>query len=59
MYFFQTEIRMLYTEHWSGLRESIKAIMAPPGARTCWSEIKDRLNPEFRVFISGLIAEQT
>jgi hypothetical protein len=57
--FFQTEIRTLYTEHWSGIRESIKAIMAAPGARTCWSEIKDRLNPEFRVFIGGLIAEQT
>ena len=28
--FFQTEIRMLYAEHWSGIRESIKAIIAPP-----------------------------
>ena len=56
--FFQTEIHMLYTEHWSGIRESIKTIMAPPGARTCWSEIKNRLNPEFRVFIDRLIAEQ-
>jgi hypothetical protein len=56
--FFQTEIRMLYTEHWSGIHESIKTIMAPPGARTCWSEIKNRLNPEFRVFVDGLIAEQ-
>jgi hypothetical protein len=56
--FFQTEIRMLYTEHWSGIRESIKTIMAPPGARTCWSEMRNRLNPEFRVFIDGLIAEQ-
>jgi hypothetical protein len=25
---------MLYAEHWYGIRESIKAIMAPPGART-------------------------
>ena len=56
--FFQTEIRMLYTEHWPGIRDSIKAIMAAPGAQACWSEIKNRLNPEFRVFIDGLIAEQ-
>jgi hypothetical protein len=56
--FFQTEIRMLYTEHWSGIRESIKTIMAPPGARTCWSEMRNRLNAEFRVVIDGLIAEQ-
>ena len=55
---FQTEIRMLYAEHWSGIRESIKAIIAPPGARTCLSEIKDRLNPEFSAFTSDLIAEQ-
>jgi hypothetical protein len=56
--FFQTEIRMLYTEHWPGIRDSIKAIMAAPGAQACWNEIKNRLNPEFRVFIDGLIAEQ-
>jgi len=55
--FFQTEIRMLYTEHWPGIRNSIKAIMAAPGAQACWSEIKNRLNPEFRAFIDGLIAE--
>lgn len=57
--FFQTEIRLLYAKHWSGIRESVKEIMAPPGARICWSEVKDRLNPEFRAFISGLIAEKT
>ena len=56
--FFQTEIRLLHAKHWSGIRESVKEIMAPPGARICWSEIKDRLNPEFRSFISGLIAEK-
>jgi hypothetical protein len=56
--FFQTEIRMLYAEHWSGIRESIKAIIAPPGARACLSEIKGRLNPEFSAFTSELIAEQ-
>jgi hypothetical protein len=57
--FFQTEIRMLQNQHWSGIRESIKAIIADPGAQTCWSEIKNRLNPEFRAFIDGLIAEQS
>jgi len=54
--FFQTEIRMLHNEHWSGIRESIKAIMAPPGAQACWGELKNRLNPEFGSFIDGLIA---
>jgi hypothetical protein len=57
--FFQSEIHMLQTQHWSGIRDSIKAIMAPPGARACWSEIKSRVNPEFRSFVDGLIAEQT
>jgi len=54
----QSEIRTLHTQHWSGIRESIKTIMATPGARACWSEIKNRVNPEFRAFIDGLIAEQ-
>jgi hypothetical protein len=53
--FFQTEIRMLHSQHWSGIRESIKAIMAPPGAQACWSEMKNRLNPEFRSFIDDII----
>jgi hypothetical protein len=53
--FFQTEIHMLHSQHWSGIRESIKAIMVPPGAQACWSEIKTRLNPEFRSFIDALI----
>jgi hypothetical protein len=53
--FFQTEIRMLHSQHWSGIRESIKAIMAPPGAQACWSEMKNRLNPEFRAFVDELI----
>jgi hypothetical protein len=53
--FFQTEIHMLHSEHWSGIRESIKAIMAPPGAQACWDEMKSRLNPEFRAFVDELI----
>ena len=56
--FFQTEIRMLYTKHWSGIRDSIKAIMAAPGTQACWIEIQNRLNPEFRAFIDEFIAEQ-
>ncbi len=55
--FFQSEIHMLQTQHWSGIRDSIKAITTPPGARTCWGEIKNRVNPEFRAFVDGLIAE--
>jgi hypothetical protein len=54
--FFQTEIQLLQTEHWSRIRDSIKAIVAPPGARDCWSEIKNRLNPRFRAFIDTLIS---
>jgi hypothetical protein len=54
--FFQTENQLLHTEHWSGIRDSIKAIVDPPGARDCWSAIKSRLNPEFRVFIDTLIS---
>jgi hypothetical protein len=48
---------MLQTEHWSGIRNSIKAIVTPAGAQACWSEIKHRLNPEFRKFIDELITE--
>ena len=55
---FQTEIHMLHNHHWSGIRNSIKAVMAAPGTRICWSEIKNRLNPEFCAFIDELIAEQ-
>ena len=36
--FFQSEIHMLQTQHWSGIRDSIKAIITPPGARACWGE---------------------
>jgi hypothetical protein len=54
--FFQTEIELLQTEHWSGIRDSIKAIVSPAGARECWSTIKNRLNPEFRGFIDTLIS---
>ena len=55
---FQANTRLLTTEHWSGIRNSIKAILAPPGARACWQEIEMRLNPEFRAFVKGLIAEE-
>lgn len=55
---FQSNTRLLTSEHWSGIRNSIKAILAPPGARACWSEIGDRLNPDFRAFVAVLIAEQ-
>lgn len=55
---FQTEIHMLHNHHWCGIRNGIKAVMAAPGARTCWSEIKNRLNPEFCDFIDELTAEQ-
>jgi hypothetical protein len=54
--FFQTEIQLLETDHWSGIRESVKAIVTPPGARDCWSTIKSRMNPEFRAFVDTLIA---
>src|SRR5215469_3972558 len=55
--FFQTEIRMLHSDHWSGMRNSIKTIVAPPGARGCWNEIKTRFNPTFASFIDSLIAQ--
>jgi hypothetical protein len=42
---FQTSSRMLYKEHWSCIRESIREIVAPPGARACWIGIRNRLNP--------------
>jgi hypothetical protein len=54
--FFQTEIHMFTSAHWSGIRNSIKAVLTPPGARDCWNRMKDRLNPEFRDFIEKLIA---
>jgi hypothetical protein len=54
--FFQTEIHMLDSGHWSGIRNSIKAVMMPPGARDCWNGMKNRINPEFRNFIDKLIA---
>jgi hypothetical protein len=55
--FFQTEIRMLHLDHWSGMRNSIKAIVASHGARGCWREIKTRFNPTFASFIDSLIAQ--
>ncbi|WP_154660963.1 hypothetical protein [Microvirga lotononidis] len=53
----QSEIRTIHAPHWSGIRESNKAVMASPGARACWSEIRNRHNPHFRAFIDELIAE--
>lgn len=55
---FQSSAHMLHTEHWSGIRESVKAIMAPPGARACWGEIRNRFNPDFRAFVDALVAGQ-
>jgi hypothetical protein len=55
---FQANTHLLTTEHWSGIRNSIKAILAPRGARACWKEIEMRLNPDFRVFVAGLIADE-
>jgi hypothetical protein len=55
--FFQTEIRMLHLDHWSGMRESIKTMLASPGARACWLEIKTRFNPTFASFIDSLIEQ--
>jgi hypothetical protein len=54
--FFQTEIHLLQSDHWSGIRDSIKAIADPPGARECWSVINCHLNPEFRAFIGTLMS---
>jgi hypothetical protein len=52
--FFQTESQLLQAEHWSGIRDSIRAIVAPPGTRECWSTIKSRMNPQFSAFIDSL-----
>ncbi len=52
--FFQTETHMLHEQHWFGIRESTKAVMASTGARACWSEIRKRFNPQFAEFIDEL-----
>lgn len=54
---FQSNNRLLAGEHWPGIRNSIRDVMAPPGARACWREIEDRLNPEFRTFIESLLVD--
>ena len=54
---FQSNTHLLTSEHWAGIRNSIKAILAPPGAQVCWREIENRLNPEFRSFVEALIAQ--
>ena len=57
--FFQSEIRTLHARHWSGIRESAKAVMALPGAQSCWPEIRDRFNPEFSDFVNELAKDET
>ncbi len=54
--YFQTEIHMFDNEHWSGIRESVRNILATPGARECWGVIRNRLNPTFCDFVDALIA---
>jgi hypothetical protein len=54
--YFQSEVRTLHERHWSGIRASIVWVMASPGARSSWREIKDRFNPQFSAFIDGLNA---
>ena len=56
---FQSTAHLLRTEHWSGIRDSIKTTLKPPGARACWSEIRSRLNPDFRSFVDSLISDRT
>jgi hypothetical protein len=56
--FVQDEIHTLHGAHWQGIRESITAIMSSPGARVCWGQIRDRLNPQFGAFIDGIVATQ-
>jgi hypothetical protein len=52
--FFQTEAHTLHEQHWFGIRESTKSVMASPGARACWLDIRKRFNPQFAEFIDEL-----
>ena len=54
---FQSSTHLLSGAHWSGIRNSVKAILAPQGARDCWLQIEARLNPEFRQFVATLVQE--
>jgi hypothetical protein len=54
----QSEIHTVHDLHWSGIQQSISAIMASDGARICWTEMKTRFSPKFRVFIDELLARQ-
>ena len=54
---FQTEIRVLEHDQWSGIRNSIRAVLAPPGTQACWNTMKDRFNPAFREFIGTLLMD--
>jgi hypothetical protein len=56
---FQSSTHLLVGEHWAGIRNSIESILAPPGARACWSEIENRMNPDFRAFVASIIAKQS
>lgn len=56
---FQSSSHVLTSEHWSGIRTSIRTILSPPGARACWLEIQDRLNPEFRIFVETLLSQES
>jgi hypothetical protein len=53
--YFQTEIHMLDSQHWIGIRNSIQSIVSPPGAQLCWQQIRSRLNPTFATFVTSLI----
>lgn len=52
----QSEIHTVHAMHWSGIQESIATIMEADGARTNWSELRHRFNPQFRQFVDELLA---
>lgn len=56
--FLQSRAHVLTADHWVGIRNSLLAVMDPPGARACWAEIRTRLNPDFRLFVDQLLGEQ-
>ena len=55
---YQSSAHLLTGEHWSGIRNSIQAILAPQGARTCWAELEPRFNPQFRAFVNSLLEQE-
>lgn len=54
--YFQTESHTLNEQHWFGIRESTRAVMESFGARACWSQIRNRFNPQFAGFVDELVA---